>query len=1066
MLDAVSVMDGAVVLISVLALGLCGGVWSASYPQQYNLYTGTQTQNQPLNGARAASRHRNWCAYVVTKTVSCVVEDGVETYVKPDYQPCSWGVQCARVVVYRTYMRPRYKVAYKMVTEMEWKCCHGYSGQDCKDGPNGGSDTHISTSRPGNGRGDNDKMRQLEDKIQRLTKDLNDLQSTLRGMNEKFQEEMRKPGINSGKAPADAAQPEMKETIHNIQTKLDQLDNRTQAHDKTLVSINNHLVNGKGGGNELDVSGVGGNKFNILKEEILRELERRVTLSCSACQSGVEDLKRQQQQDRERISALEKQISAIDQRHRQTLDGLRRDLSRSQGCCDTVTDIRARLNDMDRRISSTSEAYDKLQDRLNRQPGGTGGGGSIGGGIGGQGQFPLMPEDFFSDSLKDLERRLNNTVQRAEENCAYMETNIRDSFQQEFRNIRNEFNNRILDQDERINDIEHDIGNVKESVFDLDKRLYRLENTTSFIDKRLSECSGCSVSSSGSSPSSGSSSLGETVKSLEWRVIANEDEIKRFDTRFKDLSVSGDSLEDRVINLSHDVRKIKALTGDNGEHFNRIVTEMENCEVCSTVEDDLKKLKNITSHAMDRWQREMNYIKGTFDSGQKGCVDVCSGLQDKMDQLREEVQKCSGQCKINLNTPTGTGSETDHLDDPQKPLDGHSVISSNTGDLRSIQGELSEVILTFSSINDTLKGLEHVVQKHDSVINDLGNTKDKIISEIDKIQQEMTEHIEDSRVRFDSVDQDVRRFGNNFVVEMGDCKRTGDGLDKRLSKLEVVCGRLDSVSDNLQKIKEGLNKHVSSLWNCVSGLNNTVISHSGFIEILQNTHLDDIHGKIKRLNSSMIHILKDFQNLAENDLTGLPGPPGPQGEIGFPGPQGPPGNDGPPGIQGLPGPRGPPGLRGERGMAGADANIRRLSFSAALTNPMVTAGTIIFDKTFVNEGNFYNSRTGMFTAPVEGKYFFSAILTGHKNEKIEAVLSRSNYGMARVDSAGYQPEGLENKPMAEAKPTPGSLAVFNIILPLQMGDTVCIDLVMGKLAHSVEPLTIFSGMLLYEDVQI
>jgi len=132
----------------------------------------------------------------------------------------------------------------------------------------------------------------------------------------------------------------------------------------------------------------------------------------------------------------------------------------------------------------------------------------------------------------------------------------------------------------------------------------------------------------------------------------------------------------------------------------------------------------------------------------------------------------------------------------------------------------------------------------------------------------MTEHIEDGRVRFDNVDQDVRRFGNNFVVEMGDCKRTGDGLDKRLSKLEVVCGRFDSVSDHIQKIKEGLNKHVSSLWNCVNGLNNTVISHSGFIEILQNTHLDDIHGKIKRLNSSMVHVLKEFKSFTENDLTG------------------------------------------------------------------------------------------------------------------------------------------------------------------------------------------------------
>lgn len=104
---------------------------------------------------------------------------------------------------------------------------------------------------------------------------------------------------------------------------------------------------------------------------------------------------------------------------------------------------------------------------------------------------------------------------------------------------------------------------------------------------------------------------------------------------------------------------------------------------------------------------------------------------------------------------------------------------------------------------------------------------------------------------------------------------------------------------------------------------------------------------------------------------------------------------------------------------------------------------------------------GYFTAPVRGKYFFSCILTGHKNMKIEAVLSKSNTGVARVDSAGYQPEGLE-KPMSEAKHIPGALAVFNIILPMEAGDTVCIDLVSGKMAYSSEPLTMFSGMLLYE----
>ncbi|XP_061563966.1 EMILIN-1-A-like [Cololabis saira] len=160
-------------------------------------------------------------------------------------------------------------------------------------------------------------------------------------------------------------------------------------------------------------------------------------------------------------------------------------------------------------------------------------------------------------------------------------------------------------------------------------------------------------------------------------------------------------------------------------------------------------------------------------------------------------------------------------------------------------------------------------------------------------------------------------------------------------------------------------------------------------------------------------------------------------------------------------PKGQPGLAG---LPGIDAHVPRLSFSAALTFPMDQAGTIVFDKIFVNEGDFYDPGTGTFTAPINGHYFFSAVLTGYKNEKIEAVLSKSNYGMARVDSGGYQPEDLENKPVAEARPPPGSLAVFSIILPLQTRDTVCIDLVMGRLAHSVEPLTIFNGMLLYEDI--
>lgn len=94
------------------------------------------------------------------------------------------------------------------------------------------------------GRGDVEKMRQMEEKINFLTKNLHDVQSTLRILNNRFQQEVIRPGggggegsvggggaggSSGGRNPADAAQPEIKETINSIQTKLDQLDNRTMA---------------------------------------------------------------------------------------------------------------------------------------------------------------------------------------------------------------------------------------------------------------------------------------------------------------------------------------------------------------------------------------------------------------------------------------------------------------------------------------------------------------------------------------------------------------------------------------------------------------------------------------------------------------------------------------------------------------------------------------------------------------------------------------------------------------------------------------------------------------------
>ena len=61
------------------------------------------------------------------------------------------------------------------------------------------------------------------------------------------------------------------------------------------------------------------------------------------------------------------------------------------------------------------------------------------------------------------------------------------------------------------------------------------------------------------------------------------------------------------------------------------------------------------------------------------------------------------------------------------------------------------------------------------------------------------------------------------------------------------------------------------------------------------------------------------------------------------------------------------------GMPGADANVPKLSFSAALTKPIERPGTIKFDTIFVNEGDFYD--------PSTGKASTTQAVTNHKKIK-------------------------------------------------------------------------------------
>uniref|UniRef100_A0A8D1P9N2 EMI domain-containing protein n=2 Tax=Sus scrofa TaxID=9823 RepID=A0A8D1P9N2_PIG len=74
---------------------------------------------------------RHWCHHTVTRTVSCQVQNGSETVVQRVYQSCRWPGPCANLV--RTLIRPTYRVSYRTVTALEWKCCPGFTGSNCDE---------------------------------------------------------------------------------------------------------------------------------------------------------------------------------------------------------------------------------------------------------------------------------------------------------------------------------------------------------------------------------------------------------------------------------------------------------------------------------------------------------------------------------------------------------------------------------------------------------------------------------------------------------------------------------------------------------------------------------------------------------------------------------------------------------------------------------------------------------------------------------------------------------------------------------------------------------------------
>uniref|UniRef100_UPI0037E91C5F EMILIN-2 n=1 Tax=Semicossyphus pulcher TaxID=241346 RepID=UPI0037E91C5F len=969
-------------------------------PFQYSMF-----QGNAYSGSDTRQRNKNWCAYVVHKNVSCAVVGGTESFVQPEVLPCPPELpNCGKEVIYRTHFRPLYKIAYKTVTELEWRCCPGYQGRDCREvkdinllqvermphspsasghipapqapeqrldsqsnhpwggeRQSGGQTGH----RPLRGHGGSQNPQHLEEEVQRLSQMVLDMQARMTDMSSNLRLDLQEDAskmfvtlMNDYKHPA-SARGEEAQTIqvqdfsfeHNP-TPMDDVLNKISQVSHDLESKTNTLDDLLGRVNRHD------GQIHLLMEATQNQLSTHTP----APPTGDPDLR----------AYLEEKIHAL---REELMEGMEIKLADLKSSCDyKILSVREQCEGQEVNYLSLAELMDsketdlrsEIQDLKTKLDAGTA-------------NVPV-PDSVLAH-VENLEIRLNSSEKTVVAQCLSVEEKLK------------------KERAEAIKDLR---------------------------------------------------------EALEDKLVSMED---RFNTLLVDtsISVSNGGQPESQDNLRGDIESLKGSV--------------------ETLEYSFDVLEQLVS-------RECK-ANSTF----------VESVQQDFQSCRTAVDALETSLKVQMN---GLGA-----------IEGQLLNYSTS--VENVNGELSHLKGHVGRFEDSLSD---VVQQQSQTLQTLNSTWGQVKTGAEQEAKELlelhkTQHHE-LRNRLDELAREVKAEVSNCREQTDDIGKEITHMDSRMVSVESLCGKLDPISGSLQRIKEGLNKHVTGLWTCVNQLNATVRG--------QARDIGGLRGTSQNLQSHISNVARDLQELINSHLgktgvqvsaddSGLPkgssqSPAPPSGpldasplqpsvmETGQAGPPGkmsssklPKGTDGstmP--VQGFAGAPASPSkstdsLYPSTTLITADVNMphtpspqkpapasgEAVSFSAGLTLLPFPGeiGIIRFNKVLVNDGGHYDAQTGIFTAPTDGRYLVTAVLTAQQGERVDAVLSVSNRSIQRLDSTGFLSGATA--PLSHDGCSCSSSTSLSLVLPLKRGDRAGLVMTAGKLAISASPeiLSSFSAVLLY-----
>uniref|UniRef100_A0A667WRS0 Elastin microfibril interfacer 2 n=1 Tax=Myripristis murdjan TaxID=586833 RepID=A0A667WRS0_9TELE len=574
--------------------------------------------------------------------------------------------------------------------------------------------------------------------------------------------------------------------------------------------------------------------------------------------------------------------------------------------------------------------------------------------------------------------------------------------------------------------------------------------------------------------------IADLKNSCDYKIMSVKDQCEGQEDNYLSLAELMDSkeadlrkeIQDLKAKLADSEREDKVLPGHN-LISNSLVTRVENLEVhCNSSK------KNVGEQCLfleEKLRKERSEV----------ITDLRKTLDDRLTSVEDRV------ATMLVDTSTIT---------PSRAL---GALQREVGDMKEfIQGNLLNCSTSIDKAHSELNSLRGRVGKLESSLSDVQHSVSQHSQELESLNATC------GQVNTGGPQEAKDRVGLNMTLcksadhggEKTDVGKKIANMDSRITNVESVCSKLEPIADSLQRIKEGLNKHVSGLWTHVNQLNGTLKAHARDIGGLKGTY-----------QNPQNHITGDLQDLTHTS----PVKPTVSLKLSVPGISG-------KCLLGffdayvarqtsrskvdetipvfaqqmhtrlrgclyrnlswlqvgffffvviLPFPTSNricwvsmrmscfsewmmiafPVCSGEGVSFSAGLNL--LPFSGDM-------GIIRFNNVLVNDGGHYDPHTGIFTAPVDGRYLVTCVLTAQRGERVEAVLSVSNRSIQKLDTAGFQSEAAA---ATHEQCSCGGSTSLSLVLTLRRGDRAGLVMTAGKLAISSSPeiLSSFSAVLLY-----